>query len=263
MNSYDKDTWNVKSDPFAKMNKSNKNVYGQKEPNIFDMPEKEKKLFSQTKDIAGKFISDENKETFSTFLKNFSEQTTGSSDNTDRRTDKNRTYRSASNSDAKKKGVGIVIGIIFIIFSLLSSLADTLIENNYDDSDVGNDGLSYTEYYIDDDMLNSLVEDPDAASNEFINEFIQTKGYVASIDRENNQVVLVPYEGWSKECAVICKIYDYTSLSPDSDNKDVEYISIADIPVGSELEIRGFVTEIDDVKGFYVDVNEVVEISHF
>ena len=255
MNSYDKDTWNVKSDPFEKLNKKNKrsSTFGQTQSSVFDMPEKEKRSFSQVKKDAQKYLSDEDKNPLSTLAKSFSERTSEY-----QKRSVNNTGKRAQDNNSQRKMLGIVGAVIVILISLISEIAEPAIDNLFDDQTTS-DSSYYTEYPMD-EMLNTLATDPEEAKSKYYCEFISSEGYVLKRDESKNQVTLVPDSSWDGDCVAICNVYDYISApenSPiDADNDG--YTSVSEIPDGTVIEFNGFVSEVRD-KEYIIDVNEITD----
>lgn len=225
MNSYDKETWGVKESPLEKVLNNQKTFTGNPEKEAWQQPSGEE--FDKPKEVIIR----------------------------DAQQNKRRVRRS-NNPYAKPDILGKIIAIILVIISIVFSIWDPfpMLDDDYSDS-------PYTTYSIEEDMLDLLEEDVEAAADNFAYEDVEIEGYVSGVDKDKREFTLVPNENWDRPTSVKCKIAKRVELGEEGEDDNDEYVTLADIPYGSKVELEGVVTEVDGEEGYSVDVDRIISIN--
>ena len=157
----------------------------------------------------------------------------------------------------KKQGLSgcLIIVIVVVVLAVLGAVSggsnsggDSASSNSSSDSISSKDKdvvIEYTAYTVD-DMMSELNNNAIAASEKYKGQYVEISGRLAAIDSNGAYISVLPANDQWAFVGVSCYL-------KSEEQKEV----VKTLSKGDNIVVRGKITEVGDVLGYYLDIDSI------
>lgn len=147
--------------------------------------------------------------------------------------------------------IWLIILIVFIVIGFISSMGDN--SEDYSDNENESNNSSQIQENINyikiskDDLDEALENNAAAAKETYNNKYVEVSGKLGTIDSDLKYIYLMSSTDEWDINGIHCTI-------KNKDQKDI----VKSLTKNQEITIKGKITDVGEVLGYYMDINEII-----